>query len=213
VNVDRLFACNHAPHDRASSFLQTDPIGYGDGLNWHVYVGSDPINNVDPNGLNGVSRGGTVNTDGLPDIVVNGSPLDLNGGTLVTPPQFTQFGGIAVTAIPSFSASGINGQSLVASKMSDEERDQARKEDEEECFKLKTAQEQARCFAQASERDADRVRGVRPRPLFPDRQPKPNKKPKKRIPLLRLPIIILDILIGNPCIITPTPSCQRQDTI
>lgn len=32
-------------------FMQTDPIGYGDGLNWHNYAGADPVNNSDPNGL------------------------------------------------------------------------------------------------------------------------------------------------------------------
>ncbi|MBP6579937.1 MAG: RHS repeat-associated core domain-containing protein, partial [Sphingorhabdus sp.] len=32
-------------------FLQTDPIGYGDGVNWYNYVGSDPINSNDPSGL------------------------------------------------------------------------------------------------------------------------------------------------------------------
>ncbi|WP_052134792.1 RHS repeat domain-containing protein [Sphingomonas sp. 37zxx] len=32
-------------------FLQTDPIGYGDGLNWYDYIGADPINNTDPSGL------------------------------------------------------------------------------------------------------------------------------------------------------------------
>ena len=32
-------------------FLQTDPIGYGDGLNWYNYVRGDPINSIDPNGL------------------------------------------------------------------------------------------------------------------------------------------------------------------
>jgi RHS repeat-associated protein len=42
-------------------FLQTDPIGYTDGLNWYNYVGSDPINRTDPLG-----------TDGT--IVVTGSP-------------------------------------------------------------------------------------------------------------------------------------------
>ena len=32
-------------------FLQTDPIGYGDGLNWYNYVGGDPVNATDPSGL------------------------------------------------------------------------------------------------------------------------------------------------------------------
>ena len=43
-------------------FLQPDPIGYGDGLNWYDYVGGDPVNFVDPFGL---QSGGN-------DIVVQG---------------------------------------------------------------------------------------------------------------------------------------------
>ncbi len=32
-------------------FMQTDLIGYADGMNWYAYVGNDPINFVDPLGL------------------------------------------------------------------------------------------------------------------------------------------------------------------
>lgn len=32
-------------------FIQADPIGYDDGLNWYSYVGGDPVNLTDPTGL------------------------------------------------------------------------------------------------------------------------------------------------------------------
>jgi RHS repeat-associated protein len=51
-------------------FLQTDPIGYGDGMNMHAYVHSDPVNARDSSGLCGE----------VPCDTVWGIRLSLGGG-------------------------------------------------------------------------------------------------------------------------------------
>lgn len=51
-------------------FMQTDPIGYDEGINWYNYVGSDPINGSDSSGLFDNQSVGDCGTE---CIVVTGS--------------------------------------------------------------------------------------------------------------------------------------------
>ena len=93
-------------------FLQSDPIGYADGMNWYNYVGSDPINGTDPSGTDciGVNNaqdltGGTGSGDCSGGWIVNGygstlgTPVDVTGLNFATPFTIPSFGNL-----PSFSS-------------------------------------------------------------------------------------------------------------
>jgi len=50
----------------AGTFMQTDPIGYGSGMNLQAYVLNDPVNFTDPLGLMPVQLDIIVKADPLP---------------------------------------------------------------------------------------------------------------------------------------------------
>ena len=69
-------------------FMQTDTIGYGDGINWYNYVGGDPINGADPSGrlmewVGLTDGGGGGSGFAVPDIVINGCA---SGWSCITDP-------------------------------------------------------------------------------------------------------------------------------
>jgi RHS repeat-associated protein len=90
---------------RLGRFLQTDPIGYGNGPNWYNYAGGDPINGSDPSGLTAYTCTAGKCTD------ENGNSVDLNtplqNGDTVTSGSNTWFSdGAGGGYIGSLSGSG-----------------------------------------------------------------------------------------------------------
>lgn len=66
-------------------FLQTDPIGYDDGLNIYAYVHGDPLNSTDPSGLSDKFTENVVCKDGcISDVTVNGERHRLGPGVVGT---------------------------------------------------------------------------------------------------------------------------------
>jgi RHS repeat-associated protein len=69
-------------------FMQTDPIGYGDGLNWNAYVNNDPLNGTDPSGLKSMQWSGGVSVNVNNTGEGGGDPCpggDTGGGPIIIP--------------------------------------------------------------------------------------------------------------------------------
>ena len=61
-------------------FMQTDPIGYGDGLNWHNYAHGDPINGTDPSGNQCGWHHSENVISGYEGAWINGGPCSVGDG-------------------------------------------------------------------------------------------------------------------------------------
>ena len=61
-------------------FMQTDPVGYADGMNWYAYVHDDPIDGTDSSGLAGSSNGADTYNAPAPEVTVTATGCFMKNG-------------------------------------------------------------------------------------------------------------------------------------
>ncbi|CAM2191523.1 protein of unknown function [Paraburkholderia kururiensis] len=93
-------------------FLQTDPIGYKDDLNWYAYVGNNPINRTDPGGMIASASGNFANASPAVANVVAQSSVG-GGAKLDAPamsmPTVSEKRGVTVSNDINIAATGRGG--------------------------------------------------------------------------------------------------------
>lgn len=102
TNTDVWHYKARAYSPRLARFLQTDPIGYGDGLNWYAYVGSDSLNNVDPTGTETCDV--TNASSCVDEIIAEGTRLNggfSGGGQTLVGPRLQAGSGIGTGGVAS----------------------------------------------------------------------------------------------------------------
>ncbi|WP_165189861.1 RHS repeat domain-containing protein [Caulobacter soli] len=138
-------------------FLQTDPAGYGDGLNWYAYVHNDPLNFNDPSGLRGCAW--TICEADPTNVTAGGTP----GWRPMGRNEYDARPGRSIVSISRFKTISPLRPTPEGPSDDDDDFDTELKIEMNVCRGLKPAALRAACYASAQERDWAR-RNNRPLP-------------------------------------------------